>query len=204
MSALANIFKPGPQYAAQRSAAYLTFDKWLNRSILGALLVAIVIAFFVAIDDPPRRSTPQITMDTSSLISILNSPCPLIDQRLTYFESCRRIVGGDTGRELIVCPAAPPQGVTYKPTSMSMVTSVISSLKSQKQSGRCAFMNMDVELGDLDGLSWSENQQQILDQLDSTIESIGKANEQRRAMSEGEENPLIIGPKTKDQTDEPN
>lgn len=187
----------------RRFWTYARFDRLLNRLLIGCGAFLFILAF-IASEDGPSSSTDFRALDTSGFISLLQTPCPLIDQRVAYFEACKA-VENEEGTTQIVCPEDVPQGVTYKPTTMELVTSTINALKSRKASSMCSYLQTSpIEVPDINELGWSESQKLMLEQLESAIEAVDKTNAQRKAMRDGTYEPPQFGPANEDETDDQN
>jgi hypothetical protein len=156
-----------------------TFDKWLNRLILILLGVLIVLSVLKGLDEPPKRRWYQGMPDANGLISLMNTPCYQLNERLAYLRACVR-EERDTPPDETDCPAEMPSGMTYEPNTTTMAELLIKQLEDRQTSYACVGFNTDITLNDpaktgvLDpenpDASWAKHQKQILDQLEKSRE----------------------------------
>lgn len=191
-------------FLTRRFWTYARFDRLLNRLLIGCGAFLFILAFIASEDGPSSQPDLVRTMNTNGFISLLQTPCPLIDQRVAYFEACEP-VEDEEGNTSVVCPEEMPQGLTYKPTTMELVTSTINALKSRQASSMCSYLQMDpIEIPDVDELGWSESQKLMLEQLESTKEAVDRLNEQRKAAREIVSERLKEAVENMDETDDQN
>lgn len=127
-------------------------DTTLNRLILALLGVLLLFALFHDGSGNPSRRGYQGTPDASELISLMNTPCYQLDERLAFLRACVR-PDRPEGDDETDCPAVAPLGVNYEPPTVTMADLLIRQLEERQASYACR----DVLAEPADFISQSEN-----------------------------------------------
>lgn len=165
-----------------------TIDRWLNRLILILLGVMFILAIFKSADRPAPTRKYNGVPDASGLISLMNTPCYQLEERLAFLRACKVDEGEDVDGG-IKCPSVAPNGVNYVPATKTMADLLIKQLEDRQTSYACEGFNSDPVLNDpaktgvLDaenpGLGWAEHQKQILEKREQSREIAEKLEEEK-------------------------